>query len=330
VTYLNSSQILFMNLNKRPLKRIGMMSEAACQLVSSRGLMKSCDVYPPHPVSSTRLCYDYDWASLKPGASVYVIGSAVPHFLMIAWDAIKVPFVLVTGDCDLTMPDDLFTRENLALFLAEPKLLAWFSQNLVTTHSPKLHRIPIGMDYHTLAEHKNHPWGPQQSPIDQEQILIAVRDRAMSKERQPIAYANFQFSMTTRYAEDRRTALAQLPPALIHYESMPVSRFITWAHQSKFELVISPHGGGLDCHRTWEALALGCYPIVKSSPLDPLFEKLPVLIVKEWSDVTQERLFAFLREDKNIQKEQLTLKWWTDQFKRVDVPAASLLKATSR
>ena len=301
------------------------MSEADCQLVSSRGLMKSCDVYPPNPVSSTRLCYDYPWASLKPGASVYVIGSALPHFLMKAWDQIQVPFILVTGDCDQTMPDDFFTPANLALFLAEPKLLAWFSQNLTTTAHPKLHRIPIGMDYHTLAAHANHPWGPQQSPIDQEQILTAVRNKSVFKE--PLAYANFQFSMNTRYASDRVDALAQLPRTLLHYEPIPVSRFITWAHQTKYAFVISPHGGGLDCHRTWEALALGCYPIVKSSPIDPLFEGLPVLIVKEWSDVSQERLEAFLRL-RTMDKERLTLKWWTDQIK--GVPVASSPEATSR
>ena len=50
--------------------------------------------------------------------------------------------------------------------------------------------------------------------------------------------------------------------------------------------VLSPHGGGYDCHRTWEALALGCIPIVKSSPIDRVFERLPVLIVQNWSDVS--------------------------------------------
>ena len=302
------------------------MSEATCQLVSSRGLMKSCDVYPPNPISSTRVCYDYQWASLKPGASVYIIGSALPHFLMKAWDQIKVPFVLVTGDCDQTMPDDFFSPTNLALFLAEPKLLAWFSQNMTTTHSPKLHRIPIGMDYHTLTTNANHSWGPQQSPPVQEHLLIAVRNQSVFKET--LAYANFQFSMNTRYASDRHAAIAQLPPNLVHYESIPVSRFVTWARQIKYEFVVSPHGGGLDCHRTWEALALGCYPIVKSSSIDPLFEGLPVLIVKEWSDVTQERLEAFLREERVVEKEKLTLKWWTDKIK--GVPAASSPEATSK
>ena len=133
--------------------------------------------------------------------------------------------------------------------------------------------------------------------------------------------------MTTRYAADRRAAIAGLPRALVHYESMPVSRFVTWAHQVKYEFVVSPHGGGLDCHRLWEALALGCIPLVKSSPIDPLYEGLPVLIVKDWSDVTQALLEAFVLEGAPFQ-ERLTLRWWTDQIK--GVPVASSLEATSR
>lgn len=57
---------------------------------------------------------------------------------------------------------------------------------------------------------------------------------------------------------------------------------------SKF--VLSPRGNGLDCHRTWEALLMGAIPIVKSSNIDSLFEDLPVLIVSEWDEVTEEFL----------------------------------------
>jgi hypothetical protein len=298
------------------------MSEATCKFVSSRGLMKSCDVYPSNPVSSTRLCYDYPWHSLKVGASVYVIGTALPHFLATAWDKIQVPFVLVTGDCDLTMPDDFFKPSDLAAFLAEPKLLAWFSQNLTSTAHPKLHRIPIGLDYHTLSEHAGHPWGPKQPPQDQEQILSLVAKKAA--ERLPIAYANFQFSMNTRYAADRLDAVAKIPKDSVFYEPFAINRFMTWAHQTKYRFVVSPHGGGLDCHRTWEALALGCYPIVKTSAIDPLFEGLPVLIVKDWSEVTQERLTAFSHDQQP--SERLTLRFWTDQIRSAtSVPAASSL-----
>ena len=55
---------------------------------------------------------------------------------------------------------------------------------------------------------------------------------------------------------------------------------------SRSIFVISPPGNGEDCHRTWEALLIGCYPIVLSPTLNPLYEKLPVIIVSSWDEVT--------------------------------------------
>jgi hypothetical protein len=76
--------------------------------------------------------------------------------------------------------------------------------------------------------------------------------------------------------------------------------------------VLSPHGNGLDCHRTWEALALGCIPIVKSSGVDPLFEGLPVWIVHEWSEVTQEGMDTVVQAFKGqaFNMERLELSYW--------------------
>jgi hypothetical protein len=76
--------------------------------------------------------------------------------------------------------------------------------------------------------------------------------------------------------------------------------------------VASPRGNGEDCHRTWEALVLGCIPIVKSSPLDPLYDDLPVLIVKDWKDITEDMLKntieLFSKQD--FKMEKLTLDYW--------------------
>lgn len=43
---------------------------------------------------------------------------------------------------------------------------------------------------------------------------------------------------------------------------------------------ISPRGNGFDCHRTWEMLFFNMIPIVVSSPLDPLYANLPVVVVR--------------------------------------------------
>jgi hypothetical protein len=63
-----------------------------------------------------------------------------------------------------------------------------------------------------------------------------------------------------------------------------VTKNISFTNQIKYAFVISPHGNGLDCHRTWEALCLGCIVIVKKSPIDTLYTDLPVLIIDNWSD----------------------------------------------
>lgn len=51
---------------------------------------------------------------------------------------------------------------------------------------------------------------------------------------------------------------------------------------SKF--VPSPAGNGFDCHRTWEAIYLGCVPVVLKSEFcgDSTW---PVFVVNEWSDL---------------------------------------------
>ena len=49
-------------------------------------------------------------------------------------------------------------------------------------------------------------------------------------------------------------------------------------------------GNGFDCHRTWESLILGNIVLLQSSPLDPLFIDLPVIIIKDFSEITEQNL----------------------------------------
>ena len=49
---------------------------------------------------------------------------------------------------------------------------------------------------------------------------------------------------------------------------------------------------GLDTHRFWEALYLGCVPIVEAGPLDHLYARVGALVVKSWTDVTAALLDA--------------------------------------
>lgn len=88
-----------------------------------------------------------------------------------------------------------------------------------------------------------------------------------------------------------------------------------WKRKGEYAFSISPHGNGLDCHRTWEDLVLGCIVIVKTSSLDPLYEGLPVVIVKDWSEVTKENLKKWLAlyhdaSENPAYRKKLTNAYW--------------------
>lgn len=295
-----------------------------CKYVGSRGLLNSCDRKSPIPVP------DFDGLNpaLYDGITednqiLHVCPPALRNFVSKVLPKLTRPFILLTNNSDWTIPTDV--EMEFMLLMNSPLLTHWFAQNCVLDH-PKLTRIPIGMDYHTLTPTRkqtfawslpeSHPWGIKKFPAEQEQYLRLVQDQSKPFwERELKAYANFQFLMTTRYGKvDRVDAYGTVPSTLVFYEPSQCVRTVCWLNMIKCAFVLSPHGNGLDCHRTWEALCLGCIPIVKTSGLDPLFEGLPVWIVQSWSEVTEENMKCKINEfrERTFRLERLELSYWRD------------------
>jgi len=294
--------------------------EHKCNYVSSRGLMKSCNVYSETQHSSIKYCTNLKYFS-KPAKTpiIYINSSAIPHFAHNVFPNIKEPIILVTGDCDETMPNDLYQMMDFNKFINDDRIVKWFCQNWIGDHK-KVTLIPIGLDYHTLSN-RAHEWGPKTSPIDQELLLQRIKDKSLYfTERIHKCYANFQFLTTTRYGGDRISAFDQIPKNLVYYEPNKIKRLNTWLNQSQYTFVISPHGNGYDCHRTWEALCLGCIPIMKRSSISYLFEDLPVLIVENWEDISENLLHSTIEDfkTKEFNFEKLTLSYWTKQFNSIE------------
>ena len=59
------------------------MDENHCEYVSSRGLLKSCDIYSSTPISSIRQLIHYDFTHLKNGSIIYICSSALPFFIQL-------------------------------------------------------------------------------------------------------------------------------------------------------------------------------------------------------------------------------------------------------
>ena len=292
--------------------------ESECQLVSSRGILSACDVKSSTPVSSIQTLLNYDWDKLQDGDKLYVCSNAIKHFVKML-DKITVRFILVSGDCDELVPNDCFSDdEQFIKFIENDKILHWYTQNCVGKH-PKLSGIPIGLDYHTVKT-QDHPWSPKMSPLQQENQILALNKTSLA-ERIVGCYSNFHFTVQGRkFGNDRVDAMQNVPKELVFYEPRTLPRLESWTNQVKYAFVLSPQGGGLDCHRTWEALCLGSIPIVKTSPINYLFEDLPVLIVNEWKDVTKELLENTIVDfsSKKFDYSKITLKYWMCKIKSLE------------
>jgi hypothetical protein len=292
-----------------------------CKFVGSRNLLLLATRKSSTPISDFDGLNPSLYDNLEDNEILHVCPQALKNFVSKVLPKVNKPFILLTNNSDCTIPEDFQTEFDI--LIQHPLLTHWFSQNCTVDH-PKITRIPIGLDYHTLtptrkqtfvwSQPEKHPWGIKQEPEFQEQQLLQFQ--SLSKpfwERDVSAYANFQFLMTTRYGKiDRTECLNTVPKDLVYYEPTKCIRATCWGNMIDHAFVLSPQGNGLDCHRTWEALCLGCIPIIKSSGIDSLFEGLPVWIVSSWSEVSKENMVAKINEfkEKEFRTEKLTLEYW--------------------
>ena len=294
------------------------MQENNCKYVSSRGILKSCTIHSLYPISSNKQLTDYDFSKCTNtnGSTFYICSSAVKDFIE-KYFPLPFKIVLVTGDCDETCWEDLFSSyKDFISFIENEKIIHWFSQNCTVKH-PKISQIPIGLDYHTMSN--NYPkWGSKLNPIEQENVLENIINSSKPFwEREIKCYSNFHFLMTY----DRVDAFNSIPKHLVYYEPIHVLREQSWNKQIKYAFVISPHGNGFDCHRTWEALILGCIPIVKkfNIPLERVYDDLPVLIINNLSLLSNEYLEAQYEKIKTkvYRFEKLYAPYWKERVRSI-------------
>jgi hypothetical protein len=209
------------------------------------------------------------------------------------FNQIRYPFVLVTHNSDASAPTNVFKW-----VLDNEKIVAWFASNPDHVHK-KLFPIPIGL--------ANTRWAHGNINTFKRALYL---DRKMFSERATLLYVNFQVG-TNPKVRSKALKWALTVPNVTQAQTTSHESYLRELGNAKF--VLSPHGNGLDCHRTWEAILMGAVPIVLRSPLDPLFSNTPVLIVDDWNHLTVEYLQSL---DYNIVlSERLFAKYWYKRLK---------------
>ena len=276
------------------------------------------------------------YKDIKAGDSICIRTYQLPSFINEVFIYLKVPIILITTDADESIPSDIWQKYNGRMsfkssiklptpkinfneFLSDNRLISWYSTNLEDKHkNHKLISLPLGIDLHTDYRKEN------KSVYGQEKLLKDIRQQLQPLSKRNITvYANFHHNnSSSRYkdilGEDRKSIYNNNKDnKLIYFEPIHISRKDCWLAHGNHSFVMSPHGNGLDCHRTWEALVLGNIPIVKTSPINSVYENLPVIIVSDWSEITLSNLYKWKKDviSQSYNMEKLTTTYWRKQFK---------------
>ncbi len=243
----------------------------------------------------------FDPKKVKLGDVIFVEYGKLPHFAKKILPKISNRFILVTPNCEFGTDNP--QPGEFEFLLKSDKIAAWFVQNIDREATERLIPIPIGL--------ANQVW-----PHGQVWVLDPLAKSAPSAgslERNRFLYINFS-AWTNAKARQ---------PCLDHFKRVGAepqksfSEYLSDLSQTLF--VPSPPGNGLDCHRTWEALLMGCYPIVLRSTLNPLYEGLPVVVIESWEEATDEFLERKLEELKSRKwnLEKLYADYWFDKVRAI-------------
>lgn len=301
--------------------------------VWSMGFAYDCDVtllkwkgkHPRHYLNADKI---------KRGDVVWVQLRQVPNFYNDFLPKIQHPVVLVITDGDESFPSSCATSIDPEKLIRSDKIIHIFAQNCdYTGDSGKVTHLPLGIDLHSLAQ-KGGFFSEKklQTSSNQEKVLEEVISHLKPTHlRKRQALVDFHFYDSIRHGnmkrylvlgEDRTSILQKiLPSGTVIPLEKHIPRKELWKQKGEYAFSVAPQGNGMDTHRLWEDLLLGCIVITKTSPLDPLYEGLPVVIVKDWSEINEEHLTRWLEQygdafTNPAYREKLTHAYWRNKIRQ--------------
>lgn len=198
-------------------------------------------------------------------------------------------YILITHMSDYPINEFRFEK-------APKSIVKWFAQNAVYKNSDLI-PIPLGIENHkgtSKGKFTNHKWFKDNI------------ERLHNKEKDySVLYCNWN-SETNQ--ETRGNIIPQLEKnyVKIHHET-GLSFEEYCENMSNYKFVICPPGNGVDTHRIWESLYMGCIPIILDHHIFNSYN-LPIMKVKNWPEVTYDNLNMFLGNPFN--DEELSFTYW--------------------
>tara|TARA_R110002012_G_scaffold211146_1_gene381930 strand:+ start:9137 stop:10018 length:882 start_codon:yes stop_codon:yes gene_type:complete len=219
---------------------------------------------------------------VKAGERLYIISEGLPYFLNEVESKIKVPYFLVTGRSDVQI------NEELAAHVLRPNLIRWYAVNVNLPEShPSIVHIPLGID----NANWNHDGNPQTDVtlffdvngddirVDKNILVSFQRHTNMHQRNRCYDYFKEKMKKNCTFREYNNE---------LRFDRDFLRDYYVEIRRHKFN--VCPPGAGFDCHRIWQTLILGSFPIVKDSWAWREFKDLPIWFVNRFSDVTNKNM----------------------------------------
>lgn len=241
---------------------------------------------------------DFNAKAVRPGDLIFV--RDVDLFFAKRFNKIRNPFIMVTAG---EMRDKVLERH--LSYLDTNKVIAWFSVHPCNAKHPKFYAIPLG-----IFQNKKHY--KQKNELSE---YLTVLRKAPKRNK---IYMNFGDVQGKK--PERARVMKMLKRASFTYVVQRRIPFLEYLEEmAKFKFTLSPPGYAPDCYRTWEALLVGSIPIVKSSSMDSMFKDLPVLIVNDWTEITEDLLNRTYKKFSTYKSDiaPLYIEYWAEKIKTV-------------
>jgi hypothetical protein len=231
---------------------------------------------------------------IKTGSIVFCESELLPELKLKVLDHVTVPFSLILGNSDFN-----HGKELEGMLENTPVTTVW-AQNLSTAVG-RVKPLPIGLENAWRGNHGRISRFKKFNSGDRIWRIFAAFNIGTNLDARSLA-AN----VAVRASNTDR--LSQLSPNQ-HSEIL-----------NKYAFVLSPEGNGLDTHRTWEAMYLGCVPIVTKSFMSHAFADLglPLWVVESYNEILD-------YDEKDLEtkyheildccvRERLYFDYWRDQI----------------
>jgi hypothetical protein len=214
---------------------------------------------------------------VKNGDRVFMKLDQIPYFINIV-SQLTNKVIAVIHNSDTSFTDDMLAAIN-------PYVLKVYAVNCITDRAI---RLQLGFRDHQYTSHHiikkiaDEPELPRTI-----KCLVNFLISTNKTLREPV----FDMFKDKAFCTVQDYTQYSYPQSLDHSNTETMEKraqFYRTLKQSKFALC--PQGEGMDTHRVYECILFGVIPIVVSSPLDSIYSKLPVLIIQNWNEVTEEYL----------------------------------------